>query len=171
MPLSQWRAEVHAVPKSLRGSKMCCTNSPDQSRIPYDPIILHSGPCPALTTFSNTHTPPHPPLTFFLRGLFVTATCHTPLSISMVSAISMARPKWYYRWESHRPPQYAPPKPAPIRASWMIGIDVHGCIENNACIELRWSYPHFLCTSSKWCFSIQSQYAGALEGTCFSWPL
>lgn len=41
-PLSWWTAEVHAVPESLKGSKMCCINSPSESsEILGDSILLH----------------------------------------------------------------------------------------------------------------------------------
>lgn len=121
---------------------MCCTNSPGQSRIAYDPVVLHPGPCPALTMFSNLHT--HPSLlTLFLRGFLLLLHAINLYPYPCCLPHPWMEPKSSSHEKVNRPPQYTPPQPASIRTSWIICTDVQGCIETNACFELHWHYPHF----------------------------
>ena len=122
-------------------------------------------------TLWPNHPKPPPLVTFFLKRLICgchmsDASIHIHGLCHIHGQTQMALP-----WESYRSPQHATLQPAPSRASWLISTDAHRRIETNACFELHWPYSIFSYTSSKWCFSIQTQYAGALAGTCFSLPL
>lgn len=121
-------------------------------------------------------------LTFYLRGLFVAVTCHTPLYISMVSAISMGRSKSMVSATWCRGHGTAPERVTGLHkrhAHSQLPSEHHGWYEQMCTAAakktLTWNYvgpvPIFLWASSKWYFNIQSQYAGAPEGACFSWPL
>lgn len=137
MPLSQRGDEVHAVPQSLKGS----IRAVETLLAKAGQTVTQSSCIRALAQLSlhfqtPTRTCPSP-LTFFLGGLLVTVTCHTPLSTSSVYNIHGQSQVALPLRELQVPTLSSPYYVGPI---------------------------HVLCTSSKWCLTSKASMQGLQKG-------
>lgn len=130
-------------PRALKGACVLQKLSwPKQDCPMTQSSCTHAHVQPSLHVPTPTHTLTS--IKNFWRGLFVTVTCHTPLPIPTVSTPSMVRP---------------------------VALPLRELQLPTGCTQYYVGPIHILSTSSKQCFSIQSQHARSPGRTSSSPPL